>query len=63
MSSSLGPNPPLTPRHLAVIGFLQSSPGPVSAEIIADELHLDVMEVLRLLKELVALEQGRTQGS
>ena len=63
MSSSLGRNPPLTPRHLAVLGVLQSSPGPVSAEIIADELHLDVMEVLRLLKDLVALEPGWTHGS
>jgi predicted ArsR family transcriptional regulator len=59
MAASLD-RPPLTPRHLAVIGVLQLSPGPMSAKAIADELHFEVVEVLRLLDDLLSLDDGRT---
>jgi hypothetical protein len=50
--------PPLTPRHLAVIGVLQLSAGPISAVAIAAELHFEVAEALRLLEDIVALDGG-----
>jgi hypothetical protein len=50
---------PLTPRHLAVIGVLQLTHGPISAKAIARELGFEVAEVLRLLDDIVAHDVGR----
>jgi DNA-binding IclR family transcriptional regulator len=50
--------PPLTPRHLAVLGVLQLSPRPITATAIAHELHFEVAEVLRLLEDITALDRG-----
>jgi hypothetical protein len=48
----------LTSRHLAVIGVMQRSPGPVSATTIAAELRFEVAEVVRLLVEILEFGEG-----
>jgi hypothetical protein len=42
-----------------VIGVLQRSPRPVSAKVIAAELHFEVAEVVRLLVEILEFGEGR----